>query len=693
MRTHRLDADEVDEVAEAFRVDTDILWLRGSQKATRRDYWTVSLPINQAHYTSLSEVADRAFKGGIGLKYYLLRRLLLDESYGVLRSQEDRTELINQFLVNWLDQPDDDAASFVRECLQTLTDQTEPELLYRHLYPLLMDIILLPPEDRVQPHILANEQAGKIFNDLFMRGQFGSMDRDSAEATMLFDALQAKIHGLITGEAQLIKSREEAIITDVINKYSKGQGHAISLEDLDKILKRQNAEISFALDRERNRLRTLRATRQQALSTTQRLDEAFRAEREHHPTNSRLSALDLLFILGEKSGALGTRMLQLGGMYFDMPDTDREKFAHVYDDMRGQTRLQAWNTLKREARLSPSLQEVLSNLVEFRPRLGGGSLMTVYEARYSDGSREALAVKNPNAEYHVSRLVDMVDSMLAGVASKRPDESRIALVRSLLTDVTEWINDELKDPDFEAKDAAFKFANDHRHGQFESGHNHYKLLVPDSKPTGTRWIRRDELVEGVNLNALKPTNGPTDLSQGHINQAELQQAISLLVRNYVYQLTETGLVHSDIHPGNFRITSDNSALAIFDRYNLLEFDSDERNMLRTFIKSMASGRVDTIVQSLVDHILLQPRNLAVADSAREPVKALLEAEQQSNLVDIGPKLLLLLKQNGVSVPIKFTLVMKNILSLQRMSKSAGFDSVVEAFLSTASPQEIAKLVS
>ncbi|MES2971748.1 MAG: AarF/UbiB family protein [Patescibacteria group bacterium] len=682
----------ISDLAEIFKVE-DIAWMRGDHKQARRDHWANSVPDQHSGYKPFQEVLDSAYRSGVGHKYYVLRKLLLDEEYGVLRSDSDSSLLIDKFLDNWLADPNDESAQFVRESLGSLVAVTNPELLYQHLYPLLMDIVLLPPEEQTDTKTFASELARQLFDDFLARGILGDMKPDGPEAISTLAALDQKVRCLVTGQAQVSQTTQQRIEYAVLKRY---QLEIKSVKDnaaeADLLRHTIRSEVQQMLEQEQTRLIEIQGQSVSMASISHALRTRFAPETTSVLEGKRMSALDLLFTLGERSGSLGTRMLQLGGMYFDMPEEQREKFAHVYDDMKGQTRLQAWRILEREAAAFPAVQSLFDNLVELKPRIGGGSLMTVYEAVDTQGNREAIAIKNPNIEYQVGKLVVVLDRMLEDLQLKRADEYRIGLVRSLLVDVAEWINDELADPTFEIKDEQFRASNDFRNGGYRPAKNRYQVMVPKSVPTGTRWVRREKYIEGHNLSGFEVVEQESNIPEGKINGADYKEAISLLVHNYVYQLTETGLVHSDVHPGNFRITADNKSLAVFDRYNLLEFSESERGMLKQVLRTVATGDTTAGMNGMVNFILSLPDNSQTDHALVRQVVDQATA-QASDLAESGPKVLLALKQNGVRVPIKYTLVMKNILSLQRLSKRAGFSGIAEAFVASADPSEVVKLLN
>lgn len=173
-------------------------------------------------------------------------------------------------------------------------------------------------------------------------------------------------------------------------------------------------------------------------------------------------------------------------------------------------------------------------------------------------------------------------------------------------------------------------------------------------------------------------DGQTNIQVGEINREDYKDAISLLTKNYVYQLLITGLAHSDIHPGNFRITPDNSRLAILDRYNLIELDESDKRFVKDLIKSLGRGP-NEFRERFVDYLLGLEENQHLA-GARQGFLAQIRSRQSEDIEQTIIDSMIMFKQQGVKIPLKMTLIGKNVQVLNRMTRDAGFNSIREAFM-------------
>lgn len=626
--------DMADEsIAKFFKLEDLVMYQKPSQgKQSQRSYWLRGVPVSDK-YKPLTAIMQEVYTAGGLAKYYALRKLLIGEKAGVLNSEDGRASLLEAFSQSWLDmEADGQAEATLQQILQSLFEAGESEELYQRLSPILMELTLRPPQQPAAWEPIITAKAAKEMEGLLKRDViFEPKTPQEAERDM--QMLRIKITNLLAGggkDARKVKRPEQLLL-------------------------------------------------------------AWSRDKKVEYAKERFTPLGMAIVTGKKLGALGVRMLQLAGQYFPLNPDEKEQIADVYDNMRGQSRIQAYRVLKREAQYSSEVAELLEDAATIEPRIGGGSLMTVYKVIKKDGSEEAVAIKNPNAEYHLESVVRLMDKTLADANERDPSNTTYTFMQGMLTDSTQWILDELRDPDFAAKDVRFRADNDTRVGDFDKGGSRYDILVPESRATNTTWVRRDEFIDGKNLTGLKITNGQTDIAKGVISSADYKSAVSLLTRNYVHQLTNTGLAHSDIHPGNFRITSDNKSIAVFDRHNLLRLSGPERRLCKQVVLSLASGSPAGAVDLMADYLLELPENSGLLENREkllEDIRQGLQSGQQS-LVDT----LVTIKRNNVKVPLKLSLIIKNMLSLEEISKVAGFSSIGEAFLSTATEKEVSGLLS
>ncbi len=529
------------ELQDKFRVE-DLAFKRHRGKENQLAWWILHDKPAPGTYHPLGEALDHLYLSTSAARYVTVRNLLLGEN-GILEDDQGRKSLIAGLMESWIaiEAGSGDALVFENLLFNILAENPD-DRVYQYISPVLQEMILHTPQEPSSTEDIARGIAQEALSHMEVRGIISQpTGRD-------LEALTQKVVNLMKGSAS-------------------------------------NHEEDYAL---RDRL----------LGLFGETDEQLEFE--------QISPAELALLVGKRSGALGTRMLQLAGQYFEIPQAYRERYAEVYDNMKGQTRLQAFNLLEREARYAPEIADLLSEVERFEGRLGGGSLVTVYGVTLRDGSREVLGVRNPNAEFHVRRIADMLQNGLDKTVEAHQDEPNLQLAQSLLVDAVEWIRDELNDTTFEAKDSLFRAENDTRgtEANFSKGRSGYDLKVPYTKPTGSLWVRREEYIPGENLNRLTISDeAPTDINSGVIARDDYKDAISLLVRNYMHQMMRGSVAHSDIHPGNFRITPDNKELVVFDRYNLIPITDELRNTLQDTLQSLVSGQPERALDSILSFSL------------------------------------------------------------------------------------------
>lgn len=607
----------------------DVSFMRQPGRENLLEHWTKETP-GAENYDPLSRVVTDVYLSGDAMKYAALRKILLGDD-GVLVTQKGRDAAMETFFESWLDFSDSPRGErTTRELVKGLFTVGDADELYQRLNPILKDMILRIPKRYLSLNKLADEVAHRKLLEMKETG------------------------GILLGQPTV---KDKEVVSRKIQSLMLGGIKEDKLIDLSNV-----AEQLLGL---------------------------FTNGKERY-ADQKISPWELAINAGEKSGAVGVRMLQLAGQYFEIPEDVKERLMDTYDSMKGQSRLQAYRTLVREAEYSKPAATLLEDIVEIRPRVGGGSLMTVYEVVLKDGSVEAIAVRNPNVEYHVSKVVDLAKRTVKNAIENNPDDRNFKLIDVLLGDVQQWVHDELADPTFEEKDLRFRNQNDSQFKKFNPGNNKYRILVPESTPTDTRWFRREEFIDGKNLTSLEITEEATSINAGKINREDYRLVTSLLVRNYIYQMLDSGLVHSDIHPGNFRITPDNSSIAVFDRYNLLELDKSDKKLVEGFIAALRTGGTQKAVNRIVDYVVDLPENEFFSSQKdrilRELPNASTDGEVERGIIDGIVKL----KQMGIHIPLKVSLIGKNLLVLNRMAVAAGFKDLAEAYRHTARKTDLVR---
>lgn len=366
--------------------------------------------------------------------------------------------------------------------------------------------------------------------------------------------------------------------------------------------------------------------------------------------SQELSPIEMIKEVASRSGAPGVRFLQLLPQFVDVEAEYQEAFSDVYDKLKGQSKIAAIMQLERE------WPDMWSDITSIDDNIGGGSIATVYTATNTNGGKEVIKVRNPNIKYHLNQTYEFAEKLLGRLAKHGGGYAAASVA---LEDIKDWIEADVDFEDFLTKDKLFK---EKHHGFTPPGHD-YQIYVPTSQEPQSQYFIREEFVEGANL-----TEWNHLVAEGH----DMKQIISTLVKNYVHQVVN-GMVHSDAHIGNFRITP-NKEIAILDRNYFLELTSQEQQVITGIFNpfSPATEKARLLREYFVDN-----GNTVDESQITDISKAI-----NSNDWTLLQKKLITLKQEGVKVPLTLTLLLKNFNALQKLSEKAGFSGLQQAFLFT-----------
>jgi hypothetical protein len=383
----------------------------------------------------------------------------------------------------------------------------------------------------------------------------------------------------------------------------------------------------------------------------------------------KLAPLDFITQVGSRMDAPGVRMLQLVGQLISEIDPEvRTRLSDLYDARHGQSAISAWQTI---GKVSPSFRAKIESL---GPMLGGGSIYTVFLGQIAGKGQEALRVMNPNALGHVQERMELLRKTLDRLIG---DDDSYARVLPILNLVGTWIETEMKDREFATLDP--KFRKDWN-GWSPDWAKKLKLSVriPESRQVHNVGdetvikVARDEFIPGV-----------TNFTHADTLPEETRKAMAALgVQFYLAQIIGKNplgesLILSDISKGNAGITSDQKQLAVFDRGMYLKLSFGEKMQLKSVIDAKTP---DGITRAIVN--LLQSFSENSARSAEDLAKEIgsfMEAHRDTpdkeSLVFQGLSHLFC---QGVHIPLKWNLLLKNINAWKQMVTEAGFSSLQEA---------------
>ena len=346
-------------------------------------------------------------------------------------------------------------------------------------------------------------------------------------------------------------------------------------------------------------------------------------------------------------GSLGVRFLQQVPLIADIPREYSEEFSEVYDKVKGQSKVAAIKLLEREW---DGFWDEVSHVGK---RIGGGSIVTVYEVTTASGEREVVKVRNPNIKYHLDTMYTLAKEVMTELAKKH--KGAYIGARLLLDDIKTWIDHDVDFVGFLEQDEKFRTWVDEN--DFTLGE--YEVYIPQSKGAESAFYSREELVEGLNLTEWDQLE-----AQGH----DMKAVTSLLLKFFMAQISE-GQVLSDVHVGNFAVTEDKK-LAVFDRNYYLELNDTEKHLVSLFL--VPAGDQSEKVNAFCEYIDID--HPAVKTQVGYMVAGMANQEWLR-----AQKALVRIKQMGVRMPLNFTLLLKNFHALHTMLDKAGFQSFAEAF--------------
>lgn len=594
--------------------------------------------------TSPEEILNGIYLLGPTERYALLRSLLTGKN-GVLGDKEKKRKLSGAFL-----------SRFLRE--------GEDPLLTAITFEVVHTLFKATPNDHLAV-ILTSLLKNKIANEPTTRGSWDDFSKERS-----FKVCQHLVsHPLI--EPNLEEMRIE-LSRKIDLLHQSGEGTYEEVEEAEEELEDQLESIaedtaSFAIFGEAVRRRLLwfylgrDPDSSPASLLTQRIG-ALVISKERDPSFKGMDPLQFAFEFGKHLDAPGTRMLQLlGQVVAELPASYSEQFLKIYDSRKGQMKISAFETIRLV------LPDYATSL-QLGERLGGGSLYTVYKSKCGDGTVEVVRVLNPNAWYQAKNTIEILKDTVYELEKL---DKRYEKVRPLLPLVEEWIMSELQDESFEEDDVQYRESwNGYRPHPSFSG----CIIIPESRKTGTSKIRREVFVEGRNLTELKAF-APSRRKE-MVALATQHYMATLVGMNKDGALSLLSLVHSDISWGNLRATVDGN-LALLDRGMYLKFDVNERLFL---IGLSAIKQAPALAKELVQYLGNLECN---RDLAHDLLRIEKELEQELAFGDIDLehsflRSIAIVQANGLKVPLKFSLLFKNLNAFSQMAREAGFKDLREA---------------
>ncbi len=684
-------------------------------------------------YVAVSQIMEYLYRQGAISRYILLRKILMMPHQGVLRNPQDVTELMGQFLDHHV-QVSPSNQNAVRSIMAAFAQAATPKEMYFLMWPIMLPALLQRPSHQANPREVTQSYFQQYFSHLF------AVDADNLDEVPrnLRTSLETAVAGMdeVTSGRTL---REEEDEDDDFESMEEMSDIPYEDEDLDQDFaaeqdynlggdfeEEEDGEYEPDLDTPRDDFEDshrapkvdraftphtfnpshyfLERASYEGISHAGRLmaikaaSIAFSAsvgspmaeieaeilrdipDKYHKPPSMDvLGEIDAIIALAQQLGAMGVRFLQLLGQYADIPPEYQEKFLHVYDSMRGQMKITAYNLIKEKA---PGLIEEGDKLVHM---IGGGSLVTVYllVKKPRDGEKEGrkyvVKVANPNSKARILETYDLLMKVLNSLIEKTPHDDPMyewyLLARDqILPDLKEWTESDIEDTRFFENDKLFKEA----FNGWSTPGSPFQMYIPSSYQPNNIYVKVEEYVDGTELTKLQVSE-QRDFNEGKVTSEDYKAIIATVAKNYLAQIMHapltpegTVLVHSDAHEGNFKLMSD-GRIATLDRNFYIEITKEDREMVEEIIHSELPK--EEVLPAFIEYLLKQDCNKGKALDKDELVRIIKEEIKnlpEGNLsIRLVMNLITKLRQHGLRLPLRFTLLLKNLNALDYMAKKAG----------------------
>jgi predicted unusual protein kinase regulating ubiquinone biosynthesis (AarF/ABC1/UbiB family) len=248
--------------------------------------------------------------------------------------------------------------------------------------------------------------------------------------------------------------------------------------------------------------------------------------------------------------------------------------------------------------------------------------------------------------------------------------------RAVLNGARQWTVNEVRDPHFYENQSAFTDYNslnsgDHDSDRFrqEAIDPEFRMVVPEFLKLNSSRIRIQEWFDGETLVRMKPSQ-KTDVQANQISVEDAKSVSKMLVANFFHQLLETGVVHSNFHPGQFMVSNE-KRIAILDTKNILRFSESERHAIIDAGIKVFMGDKKGAVTDLLTEICGPRENI---DKVASDILEKISKVSSADLPEYVTAILGTLYENGIELDNKWMLLGQNLLGLRRTLMKLGYSA-------------------
>jgi hypothetical protein len=542
-------------------------------------------------------------------KRFLLFSLLIEEG-GILLTKDGCFGLIHFLFDQVVAEASSDAEKasqdLARAAFLAVADECDPVILY-----FLMEPFLLPHFFR-RPSVESGW--GRVVRESIVQIK-GLVEQDFADGDR--------------EESVRADPRHERAVLDEVDR---------TVEFYLNLLERDSSIRDMEWDRRMGSVASVRA---------QHLLAPYRSPQED-ASSSRLTVPQMMRHIASRSWSPGIRLSQILMFYVDLSEEMERELAQVYDANEGQSKLSAALTLEREW----GANGLLDTFSHIREAIGAGSKTTVWRTETENGD-EVLRVLNPNAGFFNEEVCDLFLRAVRSLSDTYPQEVRLA--EQAIGDIREWLRRDIYEEGYHERLGRFR----DRHSDWVPGFDsRYTVTSYDFYGEPSTHVRREAFVEGHNL-----TERDVLEAEGH----DLKEVLRVAFANFVYQV-QTGLVHSNVTPGNIRVTPQNEVVFI-DRDLLIELDERDQDLVRAVLQ----GNPLAVLPALAVYLRTLEDNQGFDELETVLSTAFFSSWNPEDPVQSLMQGLVAVRREDVHIPLKLTLMLFNLSAFHKMARQVGWE--------------------
>ncbi len=397
-------------------------------------------------------------------------------------------------------------------------------------------------------------------------------------------------------------------------------------------------------------------------------------------------ALETVISAVEWSSPVGVKCLQLARQMYSFSPEVEARLDNSLDRNPGIEKIFALENLRKWLDSDPKLSAFFrSRKVSIGEYLGGGSLFTTFEltlaSRFGRKTSAVIKFLNPNAESIVTEsylaLKKVVEELKNSEDTKWQHE--ISIVELLLGTAHAWCMAEITDATFERDDELYApFVRKLTSGTFDFSVP--KVLFNSKK------VKIETRATGQTMNAYFADASTPYADKKHVAQELMRLFVSQIQEQQSSTLDgrNVQLLHSDPHLGNYMInphpirnwkhlfSSPKPVAAVLDRHMYLKLTPEECSIAQLLLQ----GETMQFFHSLLAAILRRnaiPENSIEAMIINIGQAVLMEVPNALNMTSTEDKahllpIIMAKLPEGVTPPLEILLLVRNVVSLQRLLK-------------------------